>query len=636
MKRFLLFLFAFTIFNSTIVSADDMADSGMMLFFDQDQLVETATRDAKPLSQTAEDVVIIDRDQIAAMNAHNLNEILRRVAGLFVGFSGHDYGGYASLEINGSVNNHTLLLVDSIPFNSLAGGNPDAMIIPVEIIKRVEVIRGPASSAWGSSLGGVINVITREPAARRFPEIEGYYSSGERDSSDSRLTGTGGTGPVGYFLYAGEQKSDGLRKDRVYKNDSLFGKFVLSRSDSSSLTLSGGYSDPSYVYGNLPYAALYSNGQVRASWYRLAFEHDIGGNFSISTAAWRLNNKYVQNNMENGVYGPFGALFKNLLYDEKSTGVDSRLVAKFGRHTVVGGIDFSRGELNQMVAAGAYYGSPPAQSAFPRIERRAFYLNDTVVAGVLSFTPGIRFDQNSVTTEDVFSPSIGLTWRLGRQTLARFSVARGHADPGLVNTSGGGLFFDPNPELEVEKVWSYQAGIEGRAGGLFWYKVGLFRHEIKDVFREVPSAVTSGNSMTVNRDHERRAGVTVEFETPAFHDISLRGGGTMVHVQKYDGNYNPDPYQGIMTIRYDNQRLALDLTGVYTWWDLDPTKGNKGSYDDILWDLNLRRQLPLPEKAAISGDFFATVHNLFNGHSYTNTDYPDPRRWIEAGLRLRF
>ncbi len=608
----------------------------MMLYFDNDELVESATRAAKPLSQTAEDVVIIDREEIIAMNAHNLNDVLARVTGMFVGFSGHDYGGYAKLQINESDNRHTLLLVDSIPLNSLAGGNPDAMTIPVEIIKRVEIIRGPAASAWGSALGGVVNVITRDAAGEAAPSGSLSYARGERGSFDSRVAVNGGAGPFGYYVYAGEQKSDGLSKDRSYKNDSLFGKFTLHHSSASNLTFSSGYSDPSYLYGNLPYAAIFSDGQVRTSWYRLALEQEISAKVSFSASVYHLDHKYVQNNMENGTYGPFGDLFKNLIYDEKSLGTDMRLVVRKGPHTVVAGGNFFRGELDQTIESGAWYqslGAMPVQYNSPRIERRAFYVNDTMLFGDLSVTPGLRFDQNSVTSEDVYSPSLGLTFRIDSQTLARFFVARGHTDPALVDISGGGLFVDPNPELEVEKVWSYQAGIEGRAADLFWYKIGLFRHEIKDVFREVDSTVTSGNTMFENQGKERRTGLSLEFETPSFHNFSLRGGGTLVHVQKYDGSANPDPYKGVLSMRYDDRSLALDLTGVYTWWDQDSSYDGKGDYDDMIWDLNLRKAFGL---RFIKGDIFATIHNLFNGHSYVSIDYPDPQRWVEAGVRLKF
>jgi len=75
-----------------------------------------------------------------------------------------------------------------------------------------------------------------------------------------------------------------------------------------------------------------------------------------------------------------------------------------------------------------------------------------------------------------------------------------------------------------------------------------------------------------------------------------------------------------------------ELFGHYVWWDYDPRYG--ASYDDIIWDLNVSKKVW--SKGWSSGDIFLTGHNIFCGSQYTLGDSKNPRRWIEAGMRIRF
>jgi vitamin B12 transporter len=77
----------------------------------------------------------------------------------------------------------------------------------VGIIDRIEVIKGPASSAWGSSLGGLINIITKAAGTTRTPSGALQVSYGEAGSLDAGAHLSGKTGPLGYFLFAGRQES---------------------------------------------------------------------------------------------------------------------------------------------------------------------------------------------------------------------------------------------------------------------------------------------------------------------------------------------------------------------------------------------------------------------------------------------
>ena len=180
-----------------------------------------------------------------------------------------------------------------------------------------------------------------------------------------------------------------------------------------------------------------------------------------------LSQKHVVSNRALGLgpMGPPGALFLDTLVDEDTTGGRGKLVWEKGRHTVVMGVDLDRGRLDQALDAGALlqaFGAPASSRTHPDIDTWAFYVNDTLLIDRWSFTPGIRYDHDSITGSFV-SPSLGLTYRLAQGSVLRASLARGFTLPPLSTTSGGGLYLDPNPALEPEEVRSYQAGIESGA-----------------------------------------------------------------------------------------------------------------------------------------------------------------------------
>jgi len=155
-------LFAAETNEETILSefkASEHLVDDLLLFYDyEDLLVETATRRPTKIQYVAENITVITAEEIASMNAHSVNEILKTVNGMDISFRGGHFGGNAGLGIHGADYEQVLLLMDGVRLNDVDAGYPETTGIPVQIIDRIEVIKGPASSAWGSSLGGVINI----------------------------------------------------------------------------------------------------------------------------------------------------------------------------------------------------------------------------------------------------------------------------------------------------------------------------------------------------------------------------------------------------------------------------------------------------------------------------------------------
>lgn len=124
------------------------------------QLV-TTSRTAQDLDRSLAAVTLIERADIERLQATSLAELLQRVPGVTLANNGGP-GKTTSLFMRGSNSTHTLLLIDGVRIGSATSGAAALQDLPVELIERIEVVRGPRSSLYGSeAIGGVIHIFTR-------------------------------------------------------------------------------------------------------------------------------------------------------------------------------------------------------------------------------------------------------------------------------------------------------------------------------------------------------------------------------------------------------------------------------------------------------------------------------------------
>src|SRR5690606_19126658 len=106
-------------------------------------------------------VEVIDRDAIERSQARSLQDLLRGRAGIDLANQG-GLGKVSTLFLRGTESDHTLFLVDGVRIGSATSGLAALQDLPLELIERIEIVRGPRSSLYGSeAIGGVIQVFTR-------------------------------------------------------------------------------------------------------------------------------------------------------------------------------------------------------------------------------------------------------------------------------------------------------------------------------------------------------------------------------------------------------------------------------------------------------------------------------------------
>jgi len=126
-----------------------------------DEIVVTATRTEVPRSQIPGAITVITSKDIESAQVSNIPDLLRNITGIDVIQQG-GAGKEASIFIRGANSEHTLLLIDGVRVNSTTTGGFDFGDLAVDNIERIEIIRGPSSTLYGSdAIGGVIQIITK-------------------------------------------------------------------------------------------------------------------------------------------------------------------------------------------------------------------------------------------------------------------------------------------------------------------------------------------------------------------------------------------------------------------------------------------------------------------------------------------
>ena len=139
-----------------------------------DNVVVTAIRSPQAQDQALRDVTVISRGDIEAAGSLSLAELLQRFALVEFRATGGP-GQPTGLFLRGANAAQTLVLVDGLRVNSATVGTTSVENIPLDMIERIEVVKGPLSSLYGSdAMGGVIQVFTRAGGKPRFFASAGF------------------------------------------------------------------------------------------------------------------------------------------------------------------------------------------------------------------------------------------------------------------------------------------------------------------------------------------------------------------------------------------------------------------------------------------------------------------------------
>ena len=166
-------------------------------------VIVTATRTAQTADQALASVTVISRKDIEKTQAKSIADLLRTKAGIHITQSG-GYGKSTAVFVRGTGSDHVLVLVDGVRASSATLGTFSWEHFLPEQIEKIEIVRGPRASLYGSdAIGGVIQIFTRHNSAPQF-------SITTSENTNQFELGFGGGDQWKYNVQAGRFDTDGI------------------------------------------------------------------------------------------------------------------------------------------------------------------------------------------------------------------------------------------------------------------------------------------------------------------------------------------------------------------------------------------------------------------------------------------
>ena len=215
----LMMLFVLGSSMNAFAQNNDVLDENFVL----DEMVVSATRSEKKLLDTAASVSVITDKDLDKMHINNLDEAFVKIPGVYVGrLSG--IGSTTSQTVMRGVNaaNSVAVLVDGVQVNDSYNGSVTWSAIPVDMVKRVEVLRGPASVLYGgNALAGVINIITKD-VDKTSVNLKLSYGSNNTQNHSLYVAGKA-SDKLDFNVNYEKKKTDGYITDPVLSSKAVSG-----------------------------------------------------------------------------------------------------------------------------------------------------------------------------------------------------------------------------------------------------------------------------------------------------------------------------------------------------------------------------------------------------------------------------
>jgi vitamin B12 transporter len=595
-------------------------------------IVVTATRIPTPELQIASSVTVVTAAEIAARQIRTLPDLLKEVPGLNVVQSGGP-GGQTSVFMRGTNSNHTKVLIDGIDVGDPSSSNAsfDFGQLLTQDIQKVEILRGPQSSLYGSdAIGGVINVITKSGSGP--PQVSASLEGGSFDSFNQMGHLSGSLDQFHYAATIDHVHSaatavtplDSLppgqqRIDDEYDNLTASTKLGFDVTEHFDLGLVARYTDSHLHFTGDNFASFPSTPDTSQSesttrqYYTRATAHlvSFGGVLEQTLGAAYNNIKSRDFSPDGPPTDNFGARVK---FDWQG------IVALAKNEKLVLGAEHQRDSITVPISASTDINSGYAELQSSFSER----LYDTLA---------LRYDDNDRFGSKVtyrFAPAY-LIKETG--TKLKGSIGTGFKAPTLSEMfqSFPDFGFFANPNLRPEASLGWDLGVEQSLGDALIFGVTYFHNDIKNLidanattYLNIGRAVTDGVESFVTYQPIQTLTFRLDYTYTQATDQT-----TQLELLR-----RPKNKESLNTNWQATDRLALNATvlSVSSWVDTNRDGSiprlNAPGYTTV----DMAAAYDLSSHWALT----ARVTNLLNRH-YQNPDaFDQPTLGAFAGVKAKF
>ncbi|PIU67923.1 MAG: hypothetical protein COS84_02750 [Armatimonadetes bacterium CG07_land_8_20_14_0_80_40_9] len=593
--------------------------------FDLGEIIITATKTPHLLKDVPISTTVINREEIEDSGAYNVGEALKGVAGAKVNIYGA-MGSATSLSLRGSSSTQVLVLVDGRVVNLPSLGMADLSMYPIDNVERIEVVRGPASALYGANaLGGVVNIVTRDIPKKPVGEVT--ISSGAFSTQLYQLSVGEKRGDFGYFLTSSKNKSDGDRENSQCDGYNFTGKLSYDLGEVSNLTFSTGYSQQDKgVPGSTSWLLPNANQDNKKRWFDLTYKSGLGEREGVTSKLF-FNRDWQEYEDPDAWGGPQDDINKNYQW-----GGDLQQNLTLGEtNLLTWGISWERDTVDIKKVGGKR-----------KITTEAIYLQDEVTPSeLLTLILGVRYDHHSVYGSEV-NPRLSALYRWKEKTSLRVSVGRAFRAPTVNDLYwyedwGWGTGCFGNSDLNPEKSWGYEAGIEHQFSPKLLGRVSLFRSKVDKLITWVETPPDSWHYVATNIDKARLQGV--EAEARAQFTPQISGDLTYTYLDARDKGdtyhnkyliYRPKSKLSLGLVYQSSSGLKVNVGGEYTDSVFSDRANTTKMNSFFLLSARISKTIEKNKELFLEGK------NLLDKEYQLYKNYPMPGASISGGVKVGF
>ena len=579
------------------------------------EIVVDGTRLGQLAAETGTSVSVIDLEELEALGFRFAVDAIAAAPGVSVNSNGA-FGGVAYVRVRGAPSEHTLVLVDGVPVNdpSSVNGGFNFARLDSGMIERIEILKGPQSSLWGSdAIGGVVSIITRQAESgggSLFADF-GSFATRRGGASFDRI------GDAGDFrLAASTIASDGISKaDAANGNSEADGYRSHTISAKGGVNLGGG--------GRLQADLLATDADADFDSFRFGAQGNVADGPEASAtgeiaANVSLSPPAAGDRLQHLLLAGYSAIERENFRDGASS---YQAEGRRGLLRYQGTLAI--GEINTLA-----FGAEREQTETPLEETAidsVFAVHEIKPAANVTLTGGLRSDRHEKFGAET-TAKLGAAVQLRRNITLRASWGDGFKAPTLFQTT----FFccgaaGPNPDLKPESSSAFDAGLEWTAAdGSANFGAAAFSQSTENMIAYAAGgyeniAEVESDGIELYGGFALSAALRLRANY-AFVDARDGGGEALIRIPRHSGDLSLDydaggAWSGRLLLRHNGAERNYGVGSIEDWTRLDLTARYRIS--DRL-------------------ELFARLENLLDEHYQQILGYGTPGRSGSVGMRLRY
>lgn len=547
-----------------------------------EQIVVTAGKYEQKMEDLPVSSIVLLPNSFAKKNFTSFDDVMRYVPGVNMTLEQISIRGSSGYSLGAGT--RVLVAMDGVPLYTGDSGEIIWDQIPMTDIERVEILKGPASSLYGSTaIGGVVNIVSKKSVKKAITHIKTYAGAYDKPTYDDwlwsdkyrtfygmSLTHSNSIDNLGYTISVKRTVDDSYRKDDFKKRNIAYLKMNYDISDKSSISLLGNFLNMNrgnFLYwkdsrnvliqkDEDQYKTVESNRLFLSTIYKNEFSDAFTGEVKLSYYHSKFDGKGIE------VTSSIADLFRNELVANLKLSDETILIA---------GTEFSYSKVTSNIFSNTDFFTA---AGYAQVEYKGI--------SKLITTLGMRYDyikMGDLVAGNAYTPRVGFNYKLNKEIILRASFGTGFRAPTpaeVFTTSdvAAGVSVKENPDLKAETSYSFETGAVYTPNENLKFDLALF-HTRYDNFIE-PTLMPDGDIQFINIVEAKIQGIDFVSKVSLIpNELMLSTGYTYLwardlnlnkalkyrprHILYFSAEYNPFAFEFRLDFRYMSKVEEIDF-----------------------------------------------------------------------------